>query len=106
MEQMRGGEVFIPKLPSARLSDLIAAIAPDAKKTVAGIRPGAKLHECLLSEDEARHTVELEDMFVLEPEAPSWAYVPWKGKHPKEGWEYASDTNTEWLKAEQLKTLF
>jgi UDP-N-acetylglucosamine 4,6-dehydratase len=105
IEQMRGGEIFVPKLPSARLTDLVSAIAPDCKKSMTGIRPGEKLHECLLSEYEARHTVELSDMFIIEPEDPAWEYKARQGQKPPENWEYCSDSNTEWLSVEQLKTM-
>jgi UDP-N-acetylglucosamine 4,6-dehydratase len=66
---MEGGEVFVPKIPSMRVADLARAIAPKAAIDVIGIRAGEKLHEVLISEDEARHTVELDDMFVIEPQA-------------------------------------
>ncbi|MBE9479571.1 MAG: UDP-N-acetylglucosamine 4,6-dehydratase (inverting), partial [Chloroflexi bacterium] len=65
IEQMEGGEVFVPKIPSMRVVDLANAIAPDTEIEVIGIRPGEKLHEVLVSEDEARHTLELEDMYVV-----------------------------------------
>ncbi len=102
---IHGGEVFIPKIPSARLTDLADVLAPGCKRVVTGIRPGEKLHECLLSTDEARHTVELEDMFIIEPEAPSWAFKRWKGPRPKEDWQYTSDTNDRWLTKEQLASM-
>ncbi len=105
LEQMRGGEIFVPKIPSATLTDLAEAVAPGCKKVITGIRAGEKLHECLLSEDEARHTVELKDMFVIEPEDASWGYQPWTGSKPKEQWQYSSESNTQWLTVEQLKAL-
>ena len=67
IEQMHGGEVFVPKDPSTRIVDLAQVIAPEAEMEVIGIRPGEKLHEVLIHEDEARSTVELEDMFVVQP---------------------------------------
>ncbi|MFH1443915.1 MAG: UDP-N-acetylglucosamine 4,6-dehydratase (inverting) [Candidatus Peregrinibacteria bacterium] len=105
LKEMHGGEIFVPKIPSAHLTDLVEAIAPDCKKTITGIRAGEKLHECLLSEDEARHTVELPNMFVIEPEDDAWGFVHWKGSRLQENWRYTSDTNTEWLTQQQLKTL-
>ncbi|MBI2636142.1 UDP-N-acetylglucosamine 4,6-dehydratase (inverting) [Candidatus Peregrinibacteria bacterium] len=105
LELMRGGEIFVPKIPSASLADLAEAMAPGCKKVITGIRPGEKLHECLLSEDEARHTVELHDMFVIEPEDESWGFRRWKGSKPKEHWQYSSDTNTQRLTVEQLRAL-
>lgn len=105
LKDMHGGEIFVPKIPSARLTDLVEVVAPGCKKNITGIRAGEKLHECLLSEDEARHTVELPDMFVIEPEEDSWGFDHWKGSHPKENWRYSSDTNTEWLMQKQLRAL-
>ena len=72
LDQMVGGEVFIPKLPAMKVTDLAKAIAPEAKYKFVGIRPGEKLHEVLLSEDEARHSKELPDRFVIEPEFLFW----------------------------------
>ncbi|MEK7218333.1 MAG: UDP-N-acetylglucosamine 4,6-dehydratase (inverting) [Patescibacteria group bacterium] len=103
LDTMRGGEVFVPKIPSMQVVDLADALAPGCTKTFTGIRPGEKLHETLLSADEARHAVEREDMFVIEPEEPSWDYHKWEGPPPAEGFLYASNTNTVWLTAEDLK---
>lgn len=105
LDQMHGGEIFVPKIPSAKLVDLVATMAPDCKKTVTGIRAGEKLHECLISEDEARHTVELSDMYVIEPEDGSWGFTHWEGKRPPENFRYTSDTNKAWLSPAQLRSL-
>jgi len=102
---MHGGEIFVPKIPSARLTDLADIIAPGCKRNITGIRAGEKLHECLLSEDEARHTVELPDMFVIEPEDAQWGFAHWEGGHPKENWRYSSDTNSEWISPAQFREL-
>ncbi len=67
IEQMQGGELFVPKIPSMKMTDLAKAMAPEAEIRIIGIRPGEKLHESLISEDEARTTVELDDMFVVQP---------------------------------------
>ena len=67
IEEMQGGEVFIPKIPSMKMTDLAKAMAPEAEIKIIGIRPGEKLHESLISEDEARTTVELPDMYVVQP---------------------------------------
>src|SRR6202142_2719008 len=80
IEQMQGGEIFVPKIPSMRLVDLAEAVAPGCRVECIGIRPGEKLHEVLLSEDEARNAVATDDMFVVQP-AHSW----WR----KENWEQA-----------------
>src|SRR5271165_6761154 len=70
LEQMHGGEIFVPKIPSMRLVDLAEAVAPGCLVECIGIRPGEKLHEVLLSEDEARNTVELDDMYIIQPSHP------------------------------------
>jgi UDP-N-acetylglucosamine 4,6-dehydratase len=106
IEQMHGGEVFVPKIPSMNIMDLAQAIAPDCEITHMGIRPGEKLHEVLLSEDEARSALELENLFVIEPLHPWWDGLKWQqGKKLAEGFRYGSDNNTEWLKLEQLRSL-
>ncbi len=105
IEQMEGGEVFVPKIPSTKVIDLARAIAPDAEIKVIGIRAGEKLHEALISEDEARHTIELERMFVVQPAEATWFGYSWqsRGKTPDEGYYYSSDNNTEWLDLEGIK---
>jgi UDP-N-acetylglucosamine 4,6-dehydratase/5-epimerase len=105
IEQMEGGEVFIPKIPSTKVTDLARAIAPQAQIDTIGIRPGEKLHEMLISEDEARHTVELDKMFVVQPAEATWFGYSWKdkGRALKEGFYYSSDNNTEWLDIDGIK---
>ncbi len=99
IEQMEGGEVFVPRIPSMKVIDLARAIAPQAKINVIGIRPGEKLHEVLISEDESRTTVELENMFVVQPAEALWFGYSWqeKGQLLKGGFRYSSDNNTDWL---------
>jgi UDP-N-acetylglucosamine 4,6-dehydratase len=106
-EQMHGGEVFVPKIPSTRIIDLAMVIAPDAELEVVGIRPGEKLHEVLINEDEARSTVELDDMFVVQPTAALWFGREWqdKGRRLPDGFRYGSDTNPEWLTIEQIRAI-
>lgn len=107
IEQMQGGEVFVPKIPSTRITDLARAIAPEAEIEYIGIRPGEKLHEVLISEDEARHSLELEDMFVVEPSGALWFGHGWRsrGKTLPDGFRYTSDTNDQWLDEEQIRDL-
>jgi UDP-N-acetylglucosamine 4,6-dehydratase len=104
---MFGGEVFVPKIPSTTVSDLARAVAPDAKIDIIGIRPGEKLHEVLISEDENRTTVELDDMFVVQPAEALWFGREWekRGKPLATDFRYASNTNTEWLNVDQIRTL-
>ena len=105
IEQMEGGEVFVPKIPSMKVIDLAKAIAPEAEIEVIGIRPGEKLHEVLISEDEARTTVELDEMFVVQPAQALWFGYSWqdKGQPLPDGFRYASDNNTVWLDEEGIK---
>jgi UDP-N-acetylglucosamine 4,6-dehydratase len=107
IEEMQGGEVFVPKIPSMKMVDLARAIAPGAKIKIIGIRPGEKLHEALISEDEARTTVELEDMYVVQPAAALWFGHSWeqKGKPLPEDYHYASDNNTEWLTVDEIQAI-
>jgi UDP-N-acetylglucosamine 4,6-dehydratase len=107
IEEMQGGEVFVPRIPSMRVVDLARAIAPEGEIEYIGIRPGEKLHEVLVSEDEARHTVELDDMFVVQPPEALWFGHGWsdRGRALPEGFRYASDTNEEWLTVDQIRDL-
>ncbi len=107
IEQMRGGEVFVPKIPSMNLVDLAKAIAPEAEIDFVGIRPGEKLHEVLISEDEARGTIEMEDMYVVQPSGALWFGHSWqeKGKSLPDGFLYASNNNPQWLTVEQIKKM-
>jgi len=107
IEQMRGGEVFVPKIPSMTVVDLAKTIAPNAKINVTGIRPGEKLHEVLISDDEARTTVELEDMFVVQPAEALWFGREWEkiGKPLEDGFRYASNTNSNWLSVDQIRKI-
>ena len=103
---MTGGEIFVPKIPSMKVSDLACAIAPKAKIDIIGIRPGEKIHEILLTEDEARHTKEYDTFFVIEPEMKFWSKKDKTGgQELVEGFRYASDTNTVWLGIDDLKRM-
>ena len=107
IERMEGGEVFVPKIPSMHVVDLARTIAPSSPIEVIGIRPGEKLHEVLVSDDEARHAVELDDMFVVEPQEALWFGHGWRerGRALPEGFRYASDTNDRWLTPEEIRDL-
>lgn len=106
-EQMHGGEVFVPKIPSTKIVDLATAIAPDAELEVIGIRPGEKLHEVLINEDEARSTIELKDMYVVQPTAALWFGHEWQelGKPLPDGFRYTSETNPQWLTIDQIRDI-
>jgi UDP-N-acetylglucosamine 4,6-dehydratase len=107
IEEMEGGEVFVPKIPSMKMVDLAKAIAPEAEIRMIGIRAGEKLHEVLISEDEARSTVELEDMFVVQPAEAFWFGHQWsdKGRVLPDDFHYASDNNDQWLSVEEIRAI-
>lgn len=106
IEMMHGGEIFVPKIPSMRVIDLVKVVAPDCKINYIGIRPGEKIHECLITGDEVRHTLEFDDFFAIEPEHPWWRKENWKGgKSLLEGFRYTSDKNDEWLTIKELQKM-
>ncbi|HXY15206.1 MAG TPA: UDP-N-acetylglucosamine 4,6-dehydratase (inverting) [Terriglobales bacterium] len=106
LEQMHGGEIFVPKIPSMKMLELAEALAPGCEMQVIGIRPGEKLHEVLLSEDEARNSLELDDMYVVQPAYPWWPKENWQHARPlPDGFRYASDNNSRWLSPEDLYQL-
>jgi UDP-N-acetylglucosamine 4,6-dehydratase len=97
---MRGGEIFVPKIPSMRIVDLARAMAPGLPHEIVGVRPGEKIHEVMITEDDARMTVELADRYVICPPSADWKrdHLDVLGaKLVPEGFRYSSDLNTEWL---------
>ena len=108
LQMMSGGEVFIPKIPTVRIVDLAAAMMPGGKLESIGIRPGEKLHEMLISEDDARATIELHDRYIIEPLFEFWErehYDKLGSKKVKENFCYASNTNEQWLDVSQIREL-
>ena len=108
MQMMRGGELFVPKIPSMRVVDLATALAPDLPTEVIGIRPGEKLHEVMVTEDDARNTLELSDRYVIEPSFPLWTQVrePLSQAQPvADNFRYDSKTNDQWLTVEDMSDL-
>ena len=106
LDIMCGGEIFVPKIPSMRIMYLVGAVAPGCQVTFTGLRPGEKVHEVLVSEDEAHHTVELEDLYVIKPTHPWWSSEHWSDVPlVKQGFRFTSDANENWLSAEELKSL-
>jgi UDP-N-acetylglucosamine 4,6-dehydratase/5-epimerase len=106
---MTGGEIFVPKIPSIKITDLAEALAPHLLKEICGIRPGEKLHELMISADDARHTVECNKYYVILPEIARDEPVPHirqtnaKGVPVSPDFTYASNTNTQWLNVEELR---
>lgn len=106
LERMHGGEIFVPKIPSMKVTDLAKAIAPECDIEIIGIRPGEKLHEAMIMEDDARHTVEFDTYYVIQPEFPFWSpKFAEGGKELPDGFEYTSDNNRDWLTVNQLREL-
>jgi UDP-N-acetylglucosamine 4,6-dehydratase len=109
LEQMWGGEMFVPKIPSYRINDLAEAIGPKCERTIVGIRPGEKLHEELITETDGLNTLEFERHFVLLPATTRWNvddYCKQFGGHRRDyGFRYRSDDNTRWLGVEELREL-
>jgi UDP-N-acetylglucosamine 4,6-dehydratase len=102
---MQGGEVFVPRIPSMRVRDIADAIAPDATRRIIGIRPGEKIHEALITEDESRHARVLEDRYVIYPPFPFWSTSEMLGEELPPGFRYSSDSNTEWLGADEIRSM-
>jgi UDP-N-acetylglucosamine 4,6-dehydratase (inverting) len=106
IEHMKGGETFVPRIPSMKILDLAKAVAPEAARSVVGIRPGEKLHEILITEDEARHARRFKDYFVIEPEHAFWKKENLAtGEALPENFRYTSDTNDEWLTVGELRRI-
>jgi UDP-N-acetylglucosamine 4,6-dehydratase len=105
LELMRGGEIFVPKIPSMKVIDLAAALAPHCSVKVVGIRPGEKLHEMMISADDARTTLDLGDRYAIEPAFAEYQRGRIEGRPVGEGFCYASDTNGEWLSGVELLAL-
>lgn len=108
-EMMHGGEIFVPKIPSMKMMNLAMAIGPECKIKEIGIRPGEKLHECMISEDDARQTLEFDEYYIIEPAFHWWCQKDKSnhdgGKRCPDGFAYRSDNNDHWLTVEQLKKM-
>lgn len=107
LDIMRGGEIFVPKIPSTKIVDLAEAMAPGLPHKLVGIRPGEKLHEMMISADDARSTADLGDRYAIEPAFVEYARTPFATEHGTvpEDFSYASDTNEDWLKGPALLAL-
>ncbi len=109
LERMRGGEIFVPKIPSMRLVELAKAIAPDCPIEIVGIRPGEKLHEVMVPVDDARNSLEFDDYYAILPAFHDWSADTYHrdngGKKCPDGFSYGSDTNTWWLTIDEMREL-
>ncbi len=108
-EWMRGGEIFVPRIPSTTVMDLARAVAPECRIEITGIRPGEKMHECMIPEDESRLTLQFDSHLIIQPAIRSWTSdspdYPATGYPCPAGYSYSSDTNTDWLSVEDLRQL-
>jgi FlaA1/EpsC-like NDP-sugar epimerase len=107
LDTMHGGEIFVPKIPSMNIMDLVEAIAPGCEVQITGVRTGEKLHEVLISENsEADQTIDLNDLFIIQPRHSWWAKEHWsEGKPVPEGFRYSSDTNEQTLSVSDLREI-
>lgn len=105
LERMHGGEMFVPKIPSTKVTDLAKAIAPECQIDVIGIRPGEKLHEEMITVHDSRRTVDMGDHYVVQPEMEWWPKEPLDGCPVPEGFHYSSDKNEWWLTTDELREM-
>ena len=103
LEIMSGGELYVPRIPSMKIVDLANAVVPGTKLEEIGMRPGEKLHEEMISADDSRRTIILENRYVVTPVIAEWGYVPPKGSRMPEGQAYRSDTNDLWMSESDIK---
>jgi UDP-N-acetylglucosamine 4,6-dehydratase len=102
---MRGGELYVPRIPSMKIVDLVEAVAPGSKTFEIGIRPGEKLHEEMISLDDARRTLRIGDRYVVLPTIAAWGFEPPTGDPLPDGFAYQSDTNDQWLDVPAIRDL-
>ena len=106
LESMKGGELFVPKIPSMNIMDLADAIAPGCDHKFLGIRPGEKLHEVMVPVDDAHRTLEFDDHFIIQPAFPWWDSAIWEhGKKVDDRFSYRSDNNDVWLTKNELEVM-
>ena len=107
LNSMVGGELFVKKIPSMRISDLATAIAPDLAQKTVGIRPGEKIHEMMISREDARHTVEYDEYYIIKPDYKDWnsSILAEQGKPVPDDFEYHSGNNAEWLSVDDMQKL-
>jgi UDP-N-acetylglucosamine 4,6-dehydratase len=109
LEHAMGGEIFVPKIPSYRITDLAEAIGPECKREIVGIRPGEKIHEEMITESDSFYTADVDRYYVILPQSPAWSYdeyfVKRKAKRVADGFTYNSGSNEEWLTKEQIRDL-
>ena len=103
LNTMQGGELFVPRIPSMRVVDLAEAIAPGQERMITGVRPGEKLHEEMISVEDAPRTIEDTDRFTVMPTIADWGHVDQSGTKVPEGFSYTSKNNNQWLSVADLR---
>lgn len=103
LEIMKGGELYVPRIPSMRIVELAAAVAPEAELEEIGMRPGEKLHEEMISADDSRRTLIMKDRYVVTPVVAEWGYVEPDGQKMPQGKAYQSNTNELWMTQDDIK---
>lgn len=103
LEMMTGGELYVPRIPSMKITDLAHAVSSESKLEEIGMRPGEKLHEEMISSDDSRRTIVLNNRFVVTPVVAEWGYKPPVGEFMPEGQAYRSDTNDKWMSTSDIK---
>lgn len=104
-DQMNGGELYVPRIPSTRILDIAEAVAPGAPRHIVGIRPGEKLHEEMISADDSRRTIRAGDRYIVLPTIADWGFIQPEGEEVPDGFAYRSDSNDEWLSVEEIRAL-
>lgn len=104
-ESMKGGELFVPRIPSMKITDLAEAVAPNAELVEVGIRPGEKLHEEMISSEDSRRTISQSDRYIVMPTLADWGFQEPEGQKVQEGFSYSSDSNDLWLSANDLQRM-
>lgn len=104
-DQMNGGELYVPRIPSTRILDIAEAVAPGSAHHVVGIRPGEKLHEEMISADDSRRTLRAGDRYIVLPTIADWGFVEPEGEPVPDGFAYQSDSNDQWLSVEEIRAL-
>jgi len=107
LNAMQGGEIFVPKIPSMRIVDIAKVLAPHIDHEIIGIRPGEKLHEVMIPEDDGRMTRELDNLYIIQPSFAGWRVDGSEdGSRPvADGFRYTSDSNPEWLDPERFSAM-
>lgn len=104
-DSMQGGELYVPRIPSMKITDLVEALAPGVETYEVGIRPGEKLHEEMIAADDSYRTIRQTDRYVVQPTVKEWWFKEPAGEPVPIGFSYTSDSNDQWLTAQQLRDL-